>query len=194
MHCDISHTEIPLHPNDPCGDVCAYWRHDHTIVLMVSDGLGHGASARKASLIVKEYIKAHAFDSIEAIFHGCHHALKDTRGAVLAYGIIDLEKKELHYASVGSNQAKLIYKHKQSTLPSHPGFLGWNDVDHFSPVTVTLDECSLLILFTDGIDRHLKIENDIHTHESAQSIVDQLISKWAIVKDDVGLLVCKFLD
>lgn len=190
---DLGQTQVAFNQDLYCGDLSHYWEQDNKLYLMMCDGIGHGEKAQEASYLAKDYINDHLSESIQSIVIGCDQALQDGRGVVLCLMVIDLLKNELSYASIGNIDAQLIYTNKKSRLPNDPGFLGGGRLGRFETITVSLTDCLLLIMSTDGIDRQMNVtESILYEYPNAQSIADHLLNKWRSGKDDSGILVCKF--
>src|SRR5262245_6121197 len=90
-----------------CGDAWAVeWRGGHCVIL-VADGLGHGADAATASMAAVNVLRTHPQLAPAAMIEFAHGALRSTRGAALAVADLDLAG-EVKYAGIG-NIAGVIY-------------------------------------------------------------------------------------
>src|SRR6185312_16488851 len=96
---EVASAERP-HPNETVnGDAWSVTWSGERCRIAVVDGLGHGPAAAEAAQCALTTLAAQpALALVEAV-HGCHEALRSTRGAALT--IIDIEARSMHLSHVG---------------------------------------------------------------------------------------------
>ena len=79
----------PLSGEDVAGDACLVEPWSRGVVVVVSDGLGHGPAAAEASGVLLAHVRGAIEMPLEQIFAGAHRALLKTRGAVATIARFD---------------------------------------------------------------------------------------------------------
>jgi len=133
-----------------CGDAWAFHHAPERMVVLLSDGLGHGLDAAEAS---KEAIATfHKRQDLApgVILGYIHDALKKTRGAVAAVAEIRPREGVMIYAGVGNISAVVLAAGASRSLVSHNGTLGMvtSRVQEFR-IPWTSD--AVLVLHSDGL-------------------------------------------
>lgn len=105
------------------GDGYFFKQKGQTIVVGVSDGLGHGPKAHAATKRVLETLDDVYLEPLEQIFETLHKSLHQTRGAAVSLVRIDLEKGTLTHGGLGNVTTKWVLASSQ-TLFTTPGVCG----------------------------------------------------------------------
>ena len=141
---------IPIAGEQKCGDAWSYIdRPDRKLILLV-DGLGHGAGANEAALAAVSAFHKNAGESPTEILSYIHDNLKATRGAVAAIAEIRERERILTYAGVGNISGVVFSGDSSRNLVSFNGTLG----SVFPKVKAFESEWnpdSCLIMHSDGI-------------------------------------------
>ena len=177
-----------------CGDVGRWWQGTQRHVLALADGLGHGAAAHRAASKAMQCIAAHLDDSCEAMFAACNECLLDTRGAVLAIAIVDLDSNLLTLGVTGNIRVRLFGVNSAVWLGAGRGFVG---AGHALPVPdrIPLEQGDRLVLSTDGIDESSGSRACMERkNATSQQIADEVLRGWARQDDDAAVLVYRHGD
>jgi hypothetical protein len=187
----IAGLAVPYPGERFCGDAWAFHHTPGRMVVLLTDGLGHGRDAAEAAQeAVATFRKRQDLPPSE-ILGRLHDALKKTRGAVGSVVEIRPQEGTLTYAGVGNISASVVTGNSSRSLVSHNGTLGM--------VTARLQEFqlpwtrdSLLILHSDG----LQSKWDLSTYPGLVSrhpaiIGAALLRDFRRQRDDAGVVVVK---
>src|SRR5690625_816475 len=72
-----------------CGDLFQVRGHQDRVLVAVTDGLGHGREALKASVAAMKAASIFSSHSLITIARHCHEQLRSTRGVVMNLGLVD---------------------------------------------------------------------------------------------------------
>jgi hypothetical protein len=181
---------VPKRDEKVCGDAWAVAAGHVRNIILVVDGLGHGVHAFDAANQALRTFWGHAGERPESILSALHQALRETRGAVAAVAAIDWDKRELRWAGAGNIAGTLVpVEGKASSLVSHSGTVGQN-VTRFQEFTHPWPDAGLLILHSDGLSHHWKLEPYPGlTRKDPSLIAGVLYRDFASRQDDVVVLV-----
>lgn len=93
---------VPLHGEHACGDNWAIRRNGRTWMLMLADGLGHGAIAAEAADEAVHIFRSTSSANTADIFQDMHGALRATRGAAVGIANVSFDASEVRYVAVGN--------------------------------------------------------------------------------------------
>lgn len=134
-----------------CGDRMDVWDASTSTLVLVSDGLGSGAKAARASRRAARTVEANPDEPLDVLMKKIHRNLKSTRGAVIFLGRIPHAGDRIEYCSVGNITARHRGRDRTQTLMSFNGTLGCN-LSEISVRTSLLDEHAQIVLYTDGLE------------------------------------------
>lgn len=179
-------------PDEPCGDSLACFAlgptPDAGSLLVVVDGLGHGALAAEASSCALATIARQPALALDALFEQLDEDLRATRGAALA--LARIEGARLHYAAVGNTRALRWRNAEAVRLPSQYGIVGDGRPKRLQPVTIDLRADDVLVLFTDGLSESLHVDHMPRDWMDDPGLLcDALMAGWAGPADDAAVLV-----
>lgn len=160
---------VPKPGEEECGDGWAAVVEKDKVVILASDGLGHGKDAHTASE-----------EAIET-FTGCkpcvpcdllklvHNSIRSTRGIVGAVASINLKSHTLTYCGIGNISGRLISIDGAKSLMSYNGTIGHNIPAAFNEQTYSWDSSSTLILHSDGVKSrwNISIYPGVEKHDSS---------------------------
>ena len=98
----------PIAGEDESGDACLVEPWSRGVVVVVSDGLGHGPAAAEASRVLLAHVCAAIEMPLEQILAGAHRALVKTRGVVATIARIDEGAGKLELAGLGNVTTRLV--------------------------------------------------------------------------------------
>lgn len=174
-----------------CGDNWFTIQKNGKLSLILSDGLGHGDYAFKATSIAIEVFKQHYHKELEELMQMMHSSLKATRGAAIATAEIDVLNEKLLFLGNGNVSGTLIYPEKNQRTLSNFGTVGHN-ISSTKKFHYHWKADSIFIIHSDGIkiDWHLQDQPEIKfKHPSL--LAAYVYSQFARTNDDVSLLVIK---
>lgn len=171
-----------------CGDACRFWLGPDRIVMTVADGLGHGPGAAEAAGAALRCVGALRQQPCAAIFAECDHRLLRTRGVALAVAIVEPRRQRLTLATVGNIRAVLLSEGRELHLGGAPGIVGAG-FNGLAPERVDLVPGDLLLLYSDGLEEFLPLNELPLERLSAHEIAETALARWARNTDDAGILV-----
>ena len=149
---------VPKPGESVCGDgwIARGERDRH--VMMVVDGLGHGADAAAAAQAAANAVLAHARRGAVELVDTVHAALRSTRGAAAAVAVLKPQSGVGEFCGVGNVTCVARADGKSRSLVSHNGILG-HQVRRFQDFTFPFPPQSLLIMHSDGLTARWSLED-----------------------------------
>lgn len=173
------------------GDAWAVAHRPDGGLLVLADGLGHGADAALAAgEAVKAFRRQQRLPPAQ-ILEAIHAALHNTRGAAVAVARVAVDRQEVTYAGIGNISAVLLSPQKRQQLVSFNGTVGHlvHKVREFSyPWT----ERTVLVVHSDGLNTRWTLDDypGLTSHHPAL-IAGVLYRDFRRGNDDVAVLVAK---
>ncbi|HEX6643381.1 MAG TPA: ATP-binding SpoIIE family protein phosphatase [Gemmatimonadales bacterium] len=115
---------VPVKGETECGDAWAFVCRAQRAVVMLADGLGHGAQAAEAAKAAVRAFHVASNRGAAEIITAMHGALRETRGAAVAVAEIDRARSEVRYAGVGNIAGLLVAGTAPRWMVSQNGIVG----------------------------------------------------------------------
>jgi phosphoserine phosphatase RsbX len=163
-------------------------RRDGTLFAVV-DGLGHGVEAAVAARTAMATLESHVDEDLPALVDRCHRALRGTRGAVMALGVLG-DGGSLRWTGVGNVEAVVV--RSDGTAREHAVLLGGVLGMQVPGVRVTrlaLDPGDEMILATDGVSRNFI--DGLVVGPPART-AQRILERHATGRDDALVLVVRY--
>lgn len=178
------------------GDHAALCRPEgsDSLVLVVTDGLGHGPPAREASCAAMSAVYEHASDAPASIVEASERSVGDTRGVVMAACRIDETSGSMELASVGNIDVQVCRPRAARRFGGSSAIVGGKGNRSVRPRTETaaLAAEDLLIVTSDGISSKLSIEQDLALlREHPIVIAQRIMERFSRTNDDALVLVAR---
>jgi len=140
----------PITGEQVCGDGWAVRSIGTCGQVLVSDGLGHGPHAARATRVALEAFQAAPTNGPAAAVEHLHRALTGTRGAALAVAEIDPDAGLVRFAGLGNIAGAVVDLVEHRRMVSMPGIAGHQRrvVRQFE---YPLDRESAVVLHSDGV-------------------------------------------
>ena len=190
-HLHIAAVSEPVQGEIECGDGWGYRRFPDSLVLMVVDGLGHGAFAAEAAREAERILADAKTDSPLQILQDIHDALKKTRGAAVAVARIQEGKGLISYAGVGNISGCVVSPGVSRSMASHNGTVG-HHMPRVQEFTYPWNADSVVILHSDGLTSRWDLERYPGIWTKHPSLISAVLHRdfWR-KRDDVTVLVAK---
>jgi hypothetical protein len=133
-----------------CGDGWAVSQKLHRCRVMVADGLGHGPEASEAAERAVRMFHQRIAASLTDLLGAMHHALRPTRGAVIAVAEVNRIEQLVHYCGVGNISATLLSNRNTRGLVSLNGIVG-HQLPTLKEFSYPWDPEALLVMHSDGL-------------------------------------------
>lgn len=174
-----------------CGDAFAHRLVPEARLVMLADGLGHGALAARASTAAVRSFLASRETAPRPLLEEMHRALRDTRGAAVAVVRIETGSGRVTYAGVGNITGRVVDTGRASHLSSQPGIVGSN-VPTVRELTATLAPGQSLVMHSDGLTERWDLDELPGIHATAPVVMAAALLRAAGVRrDDAGVVVVR---
>lgn len=187
----IAGLALPYPGERVCGDAWTFQRTDDRLVVLLTDGLGHGRDAADAAQeAVATFHKRYELRPAEILSY-LHDSLKKTRGAVAAIAEIRAKERTLTYAGVGNISASVVTAGASRSLVSHNGTLGMvtSRIQEFQ--TEWAKE-SILVLHSDGLQSRWDLSSYAGLVAKHPAIIGAaLLRDFRRQRDDASVVVVK---
>jgi len=171
-----------------CGDQGGWWEWAGKALLCIVDGLGHGQGAEQAAMAALGFVEGHYHQPIPEIFARCDEALRCTRGVAMGIAVVDVDNQVVTYAGIGNTRG-LIAGRKTVYLRSGYGIVG-GGYNSLVPETVSLRRGDLLIMYTDGLEEFVRLdEYDATVRADPSRLARALLGEWRREGDDAAVVV-----
>jgi anti-sigma regulatory factor (Ser/Thr protein kinase) len=172
-----------------CGDTWRIAHRGEEAVILVADGLGHGALAATASSAAAAAFAQRPFDAPSQCMQRLHDALGGTRGAAAACAVLDPGQRKITYAGVGNISGSVLSADRSKGMVSHNGTLGVQLL-RMQQFEYDYDRGSRVVMHSDGMSARWSIGEypGLLTHHAAV-IAAVLYRDHARTRDDVTVIV-----
>ena len=142
-----------------CGDDWAMIERDGQSLILVVDGLGHGAGAAQAAEEAVLAFHHHRSSEPTEIVDTIHRAIRATRGAALAIARVDLARGHVRYAGVGNISGLILdtTTGENKSMVSLNGIVG-HAIRKIQSFDYTCAHDSVVIMHSDGMATHWSLE------------------------------------
>ena len=141
---------VPLPGETCCGDAWEFQDQPERRVIIVVDGLGHGAGAADAAQEALQAFRESRHRSPKQILEVAHGRLQKTRGAAVSVAEIDFDRQIVRYAGIGNIAATILTNGKSRSMISHNGIVG-HITSTMSEFTFPWEKDAFLIMHSDGL-------------------------------------------
>lgn len=181
----------PLPGEVECGDGWGQRIFSDSLVLMVVDGLGHGAFAAEAAREAERVLAKAQTDAPLQILQDIHDALRKTRGAAVAVARIQESKGLLSFAGVGNVSASIVSPGVSRSMASHNGTVG-HHMPRIQEFTYPWNADGVVIMHSDGLASRWDLDRYPGIWTKHPSLISAMLHRdfWR-GRDDVTVLVAK---
>ena len=184
-------TVKPLTKNVECGDTGIIKEFDHKLFISIIDVLGHGKEAYDIAVVSKDFLEENYRKDLVEVMKGLHKHLRNSRGAVAGLCLLDLITGELKYVGTGNITAR-IFGTNTVRIVQRPGIIGYA-IRTIREERMKLYNNDVLLLYTDGIKEHFKLEDYPELlQDNTRTIATDIINKFGKKNDDAACIVLRF--
>ncbi|MFF9391220.1 ATP-binding SpoIIE family protein phosphatase [Streptomyces griseoluteus] len=165
--------------------------HDHAIVVMLCDGLGHGPlAARAGEAAVRAFHDARDL-SPEGVLNAVHLALRGTRGGAVSVMRVEPGARRVLFCGIGNVSGYLVSEGSRRALLSAPGIVG-SHMRRLRTFEEPLPEHSALVMHSDGLtDRWDPMTMPGLFSRSPLVVSGHLLREAGVRRDDASVVVVK---
>ena len=187
----IAGMAIPYPGERLCGDAWTYHQTSERTVILLVDGLGHGAHAAEAAAEAVETFRKWVERRPNEILARIHDACRKTRGAVAAVAEIRPHEKGLTYAAVGNISASIVTNRGSRSLVSHSGTLGVAS-PRIQEFKEPWSSDSIFIMHSDGLQTRWDLSSYSGLVSRHPALIGAaLIRDYRRQRDDASVVVVK---
>lgn len=179
----------PITGESVSGDEFAIRPIPDGVLLMLSDGLGHGPLASAASAAAAESFLTDTAQAPAAILDRMHKRIGHTRGAAVGIAAVNRVAGTVRYAGLGNIAAYVVRLGERRTMVSLPGIVGHQrrtvrEFDH------PLASDAVVVLHSDGLTDRWNLDDypDL-LGQGPVLIAATLLRDAGQRRDDAGVLV-----
>ena len=182
---------LPVAGEAESGDAWASLSSATRTLLLLVDGLGHGASAAEAATLAVSLFRANASRSAAEILALLHLGLRATRGAAVAIAEIDVARGAVDYAGIGNIAGRLLTSGGSRSMVSQNGIVG-HQARPTQAFTYPWTGDTTLIMHSDGLKNQWKPEAYPGILRRDPALLAGLLYRdFARERDDSSVIVCR---
>jgi len=188
---DVGVVSVPIRGESVCGDGWATKATANALLLMLSDGLGHGIYASEAAREAERMLRESTSISPAIILRDTHDALRKTRGAAVAVAAIEVEVGRLLFTGVGNVSATLLDRQNSRGLASHNGTAG-HEIRKVQEFAFPWNSNNLLVMHSDGVSGRWDLRDYPGIWNKPASVIAAVLYRdFVRERDDATVLVAK---
>ena len=174
-----------------CGDGYAARGLDGRTLVLLSDGLGHGPLAARATEAAIRTFRDAPEESPAAVLRRLHQAMNHTRGAAAVVALLDPAAGQLRYAGIGNVSGVLLHEGGRQGLISQPGIVG-HQVRGLREMIYPMPPDAVLVLHSDGVnDRWSLAQTPELLRHDPLVLAATLLRDAGLRRDDASVLVAR---
>lgn len=182
---------VPMRGEEACGDDWSAVDVNGTRTMLVTDGLGHGPLAEKASASAREIFGRTAHRPPAEIVEVMNQGLRPTRGAAVAVVRIDSGHEDITFCGVGNIAGSILSDGPVRNLVSHHGTAG-HDVRRIQEFMYPFPAGATLVLTTDGLSTRWEVGNYPGLLQRHPSLIASVIYRdFTRDRDDATVVVAR---
>jgi phosphoserine phosphatase RsbX len=186
----------PLKGENISGDAYVVTTTTDGTLVVVIDGLGHGAQACIAARAAADAAGRYADAPLTEIVRRCHEELRTTRGAVLSLAFFRTDDDTMTWLGVGNVAGMLFRANKAGSgtdrdegLLLQGGVVGYR-LPALCMRTLPIRPNDTLIFATDGIAGDFSDQRPIG--RSPKCVADEILARYGKAADDAMVLVARY--
>lgn len=179
----------PVSGEPVSGDAWAVRFGENEVILMVADGLGHGALAADASNAAVDAFNRSAEQSPANLVQILHGALRGTRGAAVAVASVEFSAARVRFSGLGNIAGTVMTAGKSHAMVSHNGTAG-HEARYVREFTYPWLEDSVIVMHSDGLSASWNLFSFPGLVRQHPSLIGALLYReFARERDDACIIV-----
>jgi anti-sigma regulatory factor (Ser/Thr protein kinase) len=150
MAVKVGGVNVPVAGEEVSGDAWEVVRSGSRVLVLLADGIGHGAQAAAAARAAVIAFRERAGSAPAGIVEAIHRALRATRGAAVAVAELDLPSRLVRFAGIGNIAGAIVSGSTSRSLVSHYGTAG-HEVRRIQEFQYPWPAGANLVLNSDGL-------------------------------------------
>jgi anti-sigma regulatory factor (Ser/Thr protein kinase) len=188
----IGAVSVPIATETVCGDAWIAHLVDHSIRVLLADGLGHGEGAAEAANMALDIADNHLPASPVELLEQIHAGLRSTRGAAVSVAEIDLHGGVVRFAGLGNVAGVVVVAGEpRRQMISYNGTAG-HEAQKISSFTYPWTAGSILVLHSDGLIAQWSVDKYPGLYRCHPSIVAAVLFRdFQRGNDDATVVVVR---
>lgn len=176
------------------GDLATVQVTEHTWVLAVVDGLGHGPAAVDAANRAAQAIEKAQEQPLTSLLASVHRSLQESRGAAATIAVVERDSGVMRWLGVGNVEGIVVRRDERARPRNHGvflhgGVLGKELPQLKQPEGLQLADGDRIAIATDGVRADLAEE--LERELTVNRLADQILT-GATPSDDAVVLVARY--
>ena len=193
MHVDVPMIDgitRPIRGEVVCGDSWASAVDAGRLALVVTDGLGHGPLAEKASDEIIAEFQRDPWRTPAEFIEAAHRRANGTRGAAVSAMTVDVTAGVVRFAGVGNVVGRIVGLATPSGLIPQPGIVG-QQMRSVREVSVPIAAGCLLIVHSDGLTSKWDLDQLAGVTRHTPDVIAGVLLREAGRTDDAVVVVMR---
>jgi serine phosphatase RsbU (regulator of sigma subunit) len=175
------------------GDLHIVCCSQHTVLIAVIDGIGHGEAAANAAKAAAGILRDGVSEPVISLVHECHEKLKATRGVVMSLASVDTRHHMMTWLGVGNVQGTLLRARAKpdavhDVLLLRGGVVG-SQLPALQAAVLPVCPGDTVVFVTDGI--RSEYSERLSALEAPQRAADRILQRYRSGADDALVLVAR---
>ncbi len=188
---EISGICLPKKGEEVSGDAWSFSLYKEKIMILVSDGLGHGINANEASNEAIKAFKENKNKPVDLMLTNINNYLRKTRGAAVALTEINFENNTVKYCGIGNISGSIFSNGNSKSMISHNGIVG-NELRKIQVFDYQWSSDSILVKHSDGMTSRWDLEKYPGLLIKSPSIISAVLYRdFCRGNDDFTVMVFK---
>ncbi len=207
--CDVIASSPQAPMQNPTQEVMDLGEKD-TALMVVVDGVGHGAKAAATTIRILDCLRAHFELDLAALVKKCHEAASGLMGATIGIALLDQPNCRVHYLGMGDVTMQIVTKNRERserisysslaasahgrpytrTLINNNGIIGYRIPDRLQTNTYDYVPGDVFLLGTDGIQTDF---NSAYAKQGelleVEAVAESIVSAFGSDRDDATVIV-----
>ncbi len=158
-------------------------------LFAVIDGLGGGEEASVAAQGAARVLEEHPDYPLDQLIRQSHHALRSTRGAVIALLRLDSTTKKASFMGVG-NIGVQVYSNQSIKPISKNGILGYR-MPTLLELHYSYNSGDTFVLYSDGISGRFNMDGKMDITLPPQDLAAAILERYGKTNDDATVVVVR---
>ncbi len=186
---EVGGVSIPVNGETVCGDLWLAIPSGGRLLLVVSDGLGHGPWAHEASLAVLDAVDATS--EPRQMIERMHRAVGHTRGAAVAVVSAGRGADVVTFAGIGNISGMVRTSQSRHQMVSINGTLG-HQAHTFRQFTYPWSSSALMVVFSDGLTSRWDLDKYPGLSSRHPALIAGVLCRdFSRQRDDVTVVVAR---
>lgn len=168
--------------------VAREWGNGQALFAVI-DGLGGGEEASVAARGAASVLEEHPDHPLEQLIRQSHHALRSTRGAVIALLRLDSTTKKASFMGVG-NIGVQVYSQQSIKPISKNGILGYR-MPTLLELHYSYNSGDTFVLYSDGISGRFNMDGKMDSALPPQDLAAAILERYGKTNDDATVVVVR---